>query len=301
VAAAVLAVELLSRSPIGFRAPGLVLYPLVLLIAYRSGVREGLLAAALSLGYLLYYHLGRGEPLGPPDGEAWRLGVVGVGTLSVALGVGHLRDRFDQLLERERAARIAAEQAEQRMGRIVESISDGFVAVDHQGRGAHVNRAAEALLGSPRSEVLGRDVRSAIPNDAWAHFYEAYERAAREAAPVRLDIPFPGDAWLEVDVQPSADGMSLYFRDVTERREREERLRSMSLVDELTGAYNRRGFFTLADQQCRLAERNSLATLPFRLSVSVGTATFQADDPCSVQELVERADRAMYLHKRRTR
>jgi GGDEF domain-containing protein len=34
----------------------------------------------------------------------------------------------------------------------------------------------------------------------------------------------------------------------------EDKLRFLSLTDELTGVYNRRGFFTLAEQQLKLAD-----------------------------------------------
>lgn len=44
-------------------------------------------------------------------------------------------------------------------------------------------------------------------------------------------------------------------REVGERKRIEEQLRMMSLTDELTGLYNRRGFFTLSDQQLRIARR----------------------------------------------
>jgi len=43
--------------------------------------------------------------------------------------------------------------------------------------------------------------------------------------------------------------------DITERKRTEEALRTLSLADELTGFYNRRGFFTLAEQQLRIANR----------------------------------------------
>lgn len=43
--------------------------------------------------------------------------------------------------------------------------------------------------------------------------------------------------------------------DITERKRTEEALRTLSLADELTGLYNRRGFFTLAEQQLRIANR----------------------------------------------
>ena len=43
--------------------------------------------------------------------------------------------------------------------------------------------------------------------------------------------------------------------DITDRKLNEEALRKLSLADELTGLYNRRGFFTLAEQQLKIANR----------------------------------------------
>jgi diguanylate cyclase (GGDEF)-like protein len=43
--------------------------------------------------------------------------------------------------------------------------------------------------------------------------------------------------------------------EIDQRKKLEEELRSMSLTDDLTGLYNRRGFMTLADQQLKIANR----------------------------------------------
>lgn len=44
-------------------------------------------------------------------------------------------------------------------------------------------------------------------------------------------------------------------RDITKRKLLEDKLRSMTLCDELTGLYNRRGFNTLGEQQLKIASR----------------------------------------------
>jgi diguanylate cyclase (GGDEF)-like protein/PAS domain S-box-containing protein len=44
--------------------------------------------------------------------------------------------------------------------------------------------------------------------------------------------------------------------DVTERKRGEEHLLALCMTDELTGLYNRRGFFVLAEQQIKLANRS---------------------------------------------
>jgi len=46
------------------------------------------------------------------------------------------------------------------------------------------------------------------------------------------------------------------IEDITERKQLEEQLRAISLVDDLTGLYNRRGFLTVAEHQMKLAVRN---------------------------------------------
>jgi diguanylate cyclase (GGDEF)-like protein/PAS domain S-box-containing protein len=47
-----------------------------------------------------------------------------------------------------------------------------------------------------------------------------------------------------------------YNIDVTERKRMEKKLADAAITDDLTGLFNRRGFFTLGEQQCRLADRH---------------------------------------------
>lgn len=53
------------------------------------------------------------------------------------------------------------------------------------------------------------------------------------------------------------------IRYAVERHRMQSQLRTLSLVDELTGLYNRRGFLTLAEQQLKAAQRNSSEMLMF--------------------------------------
>ncbi len=46
------------------------------------------------------------------------------------------------------------------------------------------------------------------------------------------------------------------IEDISDRKMMEEELRALSLIDELTDLYNRRGFLTLAEQQLRIADRS---------------------------------------------
>lgn len=51
------------------------------------------------------------------------------------------------------------------------------------------------------------------------------------------------------------------IEDITERKQKEDQLRALSLVDDLTGLYNRRGFMTLAEHQLKIASRKKKAVI----------------------------------------
>jgi diguanylate cyclase (GGDEF)-like protein len=50
--------------------------------------------------------------------------------------------------------------------------------------------------------------------------------------------------------------VTVLSKEITKLKEVEEKLRTLSFTDELTGLYNRRGFFALAEQQIKLANRD---------------------------------------------
>ena len=54
---------------------------------------------------------------------------------------------------------------------------------------------------------------------------------------------------------PEAGYINLYGSDITESKKMEKQLQSLSISDDLTGLLNRRGFYTLSEQQCKLADR----------------------------------------------
>jgi diguanylate cyclase (GGDEF)-like protein len=63
-----------------------------------------------------------------------------------------------------------------------------------------------------------------------------------------------GGVVVEVGASVLADGRILtLFRDITARKQNEEVLRVQSVVDELTGVYNRRGFIQAAERELRIA------------------------------------------------
>jgi PAS domain S-box-containing protein len=133
---------------------------------------------------------------------------------------------FQDITERRQAEGETRQLADQ-LVTTLESVTDAFITVDRNWRFTYVNREAERLLRRPRSELLGANVWREFPDAKGGVFEEAYKRAVREKCTVELVAFYaPLQVWLELRVYPSPQGLTIYFRDVSERhRAHEEILR----------------------------------------------------------------------------
>jgi PAS domain S-box-containing protein len=120
----------------------------------------------------------------------------------------------------------AAEEGEQRVREILASITDGFYALDAQGRFTYVNAQLERITGRSRDALLGRVAWEVFELPADSLPRRKYEEARRtglgqvyEAYVERID------RWLEFRSFPGPTSHSVFIRDVTEQRRRDEALR----------------------------------------------------------------------------
>ena len=125
-------------------------------------------------------------------------------------------------LAAERAARAGAEDAARRTEAVLASITDGLAVLDGAGRFVSVNAGAEAHLGKPRGELLGRRAAEAVP----APVGELVRAVMETGAPRETEAPSArSGGWLRMAAYPSAGGVALCLHDVTGRRRAEEALR----------------------------------------------------------------------------
>jgi PAS domain S-box-containing protein len=119
---------------------------------------------------------------------------------------------------------VTAEMAgEARVTRVLEAMPAGFYSLDSQWRFTYVNAQAERLLGINREELLGRVVWEAFPAAVDSAFGKSFRRAKATGEPVAFDAHYPAplNGWYEVRAWPTPDGLSVYFIEVTERRQAE--------------------------------------------------------------------------------
>ncbi len=122
-------------------------------------------------------------------------------------------------------AQVPAEPSTTR-DEVLDTITDGFIALDAAWRYVFINRAAERYLGRPRERLLGRVVWEVFPEAVGTELEAQYRRAAGGTEPIEFENVSPVTGrWLSQRVFPGPNGLVVYFRDVTERHQAEHALR----------------------------------------------------------------------------
>ena len=107
----------------------------------------------------------------------------------------------------------------------LESISDAFFSLDTEWRFTYLNKHAEAMTKRDRAALLGKAIWDGYSTEKAAPFLTTYQQAVETGEPqVATEYYEPLDAWIEASAYPSAQGLSVYFRDVTEERRVQARL-----------------------------------------------------------------------------
>jgi PAS domain S-box-containing protein len=134
---------------------------------------------------------------------------------------------------RENELRAEARQAQEHAAAVLESITEGFIALDAEWRFTHVNAEAERINGMRREDMIGKNQWELFPATRGAVLEFELRRAQAEKVAVQFESYYePWDSWFHVRAYPSKDGgVSVFFHDVTARKRSEETLRKAN--DEL--------------------------------------------------------------------
>ena len=127
-----------------------------------------------------------------------------------------------RLYDAERAARLAAEDAQVRFQTLFEGVPDAILVVDGGGRIVEANAAAGLLLGYELEALLGlpvRDVSCASAPPLFGNFEEDGERRAETELRRRDGSAVPVEVWTRRLDPPAGPIGIAVVRDITERRE----------------------------------------------------------------------------------
>ena len=150
-----------------------------------------------------------------------------------------LKDRLTRLSAsidialRQRQAEKEKEEAAQRLKRneenyrsMMERVSDGFVALDKDWFYTYVNKKAGEIINRDPEELIGKNIWKEFPDAAAQPFFDAFSRAMVEQEYTRIEEYYsPLDLWTEIDIYPSPEGLSIFFRDITKRKKTEKAIK----------------------------------------------------------------------------
>jgi diguanylate cyclase (GGDEF)-like protein/PAS domain S-box-containing protein len=290
-------------------------------------------------------------------------------------------------IDDRRNAEEALLRSEKKYRSLVESTEDSIYLVDMDYKYLYMNREHLARLGLPYDSYAGQHYGAHHTREETEWFvskvklvFETGKSAHYERKSNRDGRHFLLTLSPVVGMDGSTEAVTVVSKDISYLKEMEEELRALSLTDELTGLYNRRGFLTLADQQIKMSRRiekqilllfadvdslkgindtygheegdmllidvaellresfrefdiiariggdefivliteqggvdpaliinrlksdldvfNARSTREYDLSVSVGIATYDPENPVSMDQLIKEADKMMYRDKK---
>lgn len=136
------------------------------------------------------------------------------------------RQRVENAL---RESEDSKRELDARLTSTLENMNDGFFTLDLDWRFTYINRAFETLLQRPRDTIIGRGIWDEFKEAVGGPAYENYHLAIAENRPVQFEEFYPpARVWFEITAYPSSNGLAIYLRDITERKNAEAQIQELN-------------------------------------------------------------------------
>jgi PAS domain S-box-containing protein len=120
---------------------------------------------------------------------------------------------------------------EQKVPDILGHIADGFLIVDDTERVIYWNKQAEIITGVSRELALGQIVWDCFSSKVKEAYYLYFLQVIHEQKPLHLEMYSERlEKWIEFSGYPVDQQLSVFFRDITERKKTEQELHKLSLI-----------------------------------------------------------------------
>ena len=151
---------------------------------------------------------------------------------------------------------------------LLNAVTESLLLLDKDGTVLAANETFAKRLRVGVDKIIGANYYDLLPADTAKERRKQVDNAIGSGAPVRFE-DIRDKRYIDQVIYPVCDDkgevarLAFFGADITRRREMEKELEAMALTDQLTGLYNRRGFFTLATRELKRAQRSTNRMLLF--------------------------------------
>lgn len=159
--------------------------------------------------------------------------------------LGFLTDSFNQMIGTIQAQNTSLVEGRERFENILETMGDAFVSLNLNWEYTFVNEKALLLIGKDREALLGKTLWEVFPDDRNTIFETEYRKVMEQRVPALFETFYPSyKMWLEVRAYPQLEGISIFYSDITARKNYTQKIQSqlsrLDLLSSITRAIGER-------------------------------------------------------------
>jgi len=108
---------------------------------------------------------------------------------------------------------------------VLETTNDGVFSLDRNWRFTFLNTSAGKMVNRVSEDLSGKVIWEEFPEAINTQFAKMYHDAMEQGISARVEEFYPPmNGWFEISAYPNSEGISVYYREITERKMIEEEL-----------------------------------------------------------------------------
>lgn len=136
------------------------------------------------------------------------------------------RKEYEEKFKRlNRELEHALKERTQQLSNVFDRVTDAFIALDKNWNYTYINKRAAEIIGRQPEEILGKNIWIEFSEKTKYPYYKNFQKAFDEQIPITVEDYYPpSDLWFHAFIFPSPEGITVYLRDINDRKKAEQAL-----------------------------------------------------------------------------